>query len=285
VGRDVGRDEGRDQAAWRDLVARLELMPSIDPADAPWPDRENLPAKPAPSTAKSPSTGDPSTAEPAPATDTDAEAETKPLASEPGELTQPDAETTAPTTAVEQAEPGVAPGREAEADGEPGSQPGSESGSDTKAEPRPSRRAPANRSRIIRPAGYARFGRAIPRQPGPSAHPKDQDADLSRLVKPAAGPRDFGLADDTEFDFGDGDRYIPPPLPPMGRLDPVVAGAWIALFGGPAFLLISMLAGWQAPRWTALVSILAFVVGFIVLVIRLGDGPSKRDGPDQGAVV
>jgi hypothetical protein len=299
VGRDVGRDEGRDQAAWRDLVARLELTPSIDPADAPWPDRENLPAKPASSTAKAPSTAGPGSGDPGPvpATETDA------LAGEPGELTRAEAEGTAATAAIEQAEPGADPGREA--DGEPGSrsgsqpggepggqpgsesgsQPGSESGSETKKEPRPGRRASANRSRIIRPAGYSRFGRAIPRQPGPSAHPEDQDADVSRLVRPATGPRDFALADDAEFDFGDGDRYIPPPLPPMGRVDPVAAGAWIALFGGPAFLLISMLAGWQAPRWTALLSILAFIAGFIVLVIRLGDGPSKRDGPDQGAVV
>ena len=87
------------------------------------------------------------------------------------------------------------------------------------------------------------------------------------------------------FDFGDGDRYIPPPLPPMGRVDPVIAGGWLALFGGPAYLLISMVADWQAPRWTSLVAVLAFVTGFLVLVFRLGDGPSKRDGPDQGAVV
>ena len=46
-----------------------------------------------------------------------------------------------------------------------------------------------------------------------------------------------------------------------------------------------MLVGWQTPRWMALVAVIAFVVGFIVLVFRLGDGPSKRDGPDQGAVV
>jgi hypothetical protein len=27
------------------------------------------------------------------------------------------------------------------------------------------------------------------------------------------------------------------------------------------------------------------VSGFVILVSRLGDGPSRRDGPDQGAVV
>ena len=50
MGRDVGRDEGREQAEWRDLVARLELQAPIDPAEAPWPDRENLRTKTQPGT-------------------------------------------------------------------------------------------------------------------------------------------------------------------------------------------------------------------------------------------
>ena len=286
MGRDVGRDEGRDQAAWRELVARLELMPAIDPADAPWPDRENLPAKPTAGTTKSADASDQ-----APATDAASRAD-----DEPAEPTETGTDGSAPTAAVDQAEPPVkqadpevAPTGQAGEAGEVGdesdSQSGSESGSETKRESRPNRRPPASRSRIIRPAGYARFTRAIPRQPGPSAHPQDQDAGPAIQRSSNGGPRDFELADDTEFDFGDGDRYIPPPLPPMGGVDPVAAGAWIALFGGPAFLLVSMLVGWQTPRWMALVAVIAFVVGFIVLVFRLGDGPSKRDGPDQGAVV
>ncbi len=53
VGRDVGRDDSRDQAAWRELVARLEFAAPVDPADAPWPDRENLRAR-APRTSPTP---------------------------------------------------------------------------------------------------------------------------------------------------------------------------------------------------------------------------------------
>jgi hypothetical protein len=264
-------------------------MPAIDPADAPWPDRENLPAKPAAGTAKSADVSDllPATN----ATDATGRADDEPA--EAAELAEPGTDASAPTATVEQGEPPVKqaepedapPGKADEATGKPESQSGSDSGSGTKRESRPGRRPPANRSRIIRPAGYARFSRAIPRQPGPSSHPQDQDAGAASPRSSSGGPRDFELADDTVFDFGDGDRYIPPPLPPMGRLDPVAAGAWIALFGGPAFLLVSMLAGWQTPRWMALVAVIAFVAGFIVLVFRLGDGPSKRDGPDQGAVV
>lgn len=151
VGRDLGKDEGREQAQWRDLVARLELQPSIDPAEKPWPDRENL-------------------------------------------------------------------------------------------------RAEA--------------------QPDP------------------AGPRDYELDEPREGDLDEeDDRYIPPPLPPQPGLDPVAKGAWLALFGGPGYLLVATLLSWQIPGWAALTAVVAFVAGFVVLVFRLGDGPSKRDGPDQGAVV
>ncbi|HET7014045.1 MAG TPA: hypothetical protein VFI65_09045 [Streptosporangiaceae bacterium] len=309
MGRDVGRDEGRDQAAWRDLVSRLELMSPIDPADAPWPDRENLPAKPASNATKQFTADDLLASSEAAASDTAAAAtaasdatatisdKSSPLGQtkEAAEVT--DGETTAPTVAIEpadssvkQAEPGRAPDAPGPAASEEDDSPGAGSGADTKRDNRPDRRPPVTRSRIIRPASYPRFGRAIPRQAGPSAH--DQDAartggpfDPLEGTGSAAGPRDFELADDSVFDFGDDDRYIPPPLPPMGGVDPVAAFGWTALFGGPAYLLISMLADWQNPRWMALAAVIAFVAGFIVLVFRLGDGPSKRDGPDQGAVV
>jgi hypothetical protein len=94
---------------------------------------------------------------------------------------------------------------------------------------------------------------------------------------------DLGYID---YDTGDtGDRYIPPPLPPQPKLDLVAKGAWTALLGGPGYLFLSMLLGWQVPGWAQLVAIIAFMAGFLVLVMRLGDGPSRRDGPDQGAVV
>ena len=40
--RDTSKDQSGDQAAWRALVARLELPSAVDPANPPWPDRENL---------------------------------------------------------------------------------------------------------------------------------------------------------------------------------------------------------------------------------------------------
>ena len=303
MGRDVGRDEGRDQAAWRDLVSRLELISPIDPADAPWPDRENLPAKPQSSAtkqfnaddllARSEVTGNEVTGNEVAATADIAAGDQASAASQADEATEvTDGETTAPTAAIEQADSPAQPVKQAEPDGAPDDSPGRESGAGTKRESRPDRRPPDNRSRIIRPAGPNRFGRAIPRQVGPSAHDHDQDAasrggpfDPLDGFNGAGGPRNYELADDSVFDFGDDDRYIPPPLPPMGRVDLVTTAGWMALFGGPAYLLISMVADWQTPRWMALAAVIAFVAGFIVLVFKLGDGPSKRDGPDQGAVV
>ena len=120
----------------------------------------------------------------------------------------------------------------------------------------------ADRTRVVRPA-------TPPVPQGPPWPPAD----------PPAGPTAADGADDTE------DHYIPPPPPPLPHLDPVAKGAWTALFGGPAYLLIATLIGWTVAGWAALLAIAAFVGGFVVLVLRLGDGPSRGSGPDNGAVL
>jgi hypothetical protein len=241
VERDTSKDQSGDQAAWRDLVARLELPSAVDPANLPWPDRENL-------------------------------------------------------------HPASAPG-------EPG-QPHSGSGQGT----------PANRSRVIRPATYLPFpepgsdqqatghtaaGQSQPgqSQPGrrgphrPGAGPGELPPSWKLQPRGKSGP-EYPAADDElhglvrpdlgylNYDDQDADeRYVPPPIPPLPKLDPVARGAWTALFGGPGYLFIATTLGWQVPGWAELGAIVAFVTGFVVLVSRLGDGPSRRDGPDQGAVV
>jgi hypothetical protein len=45
-----------------------------------------------------------------------------------------------------------------------------------------------------------------------------------------------GPADDGEF--------VPPVPPPLPSLDPVAKGAWVALFGGPGYLLLATMVGW-----------------------------------------
>ena len=83
----------------------------------------------------------------------------------------------------------------------------------------------------------------------------------------------------------DDDHFVPPVPPPLPRLDPVTKGAWVALFGGPLYLLVAVMASWQVPNWAAFCAVAAFVGGFATLVVRMGDRPPRDSGPDDGAVV
>ena len=257
MGRDASKDSG-DHAAWQDLVARFELPTAIDPANAPWPDRENLVSSAHSSNSSS-------------AADSTSVGPNRPAA--------PIAPTAPDTGQVQQANDATVPG------------PGNE--------------RPANRGRVVRPASFLQWG-----EPG-DGRPPHQGTDISpggdddsppwpasgrdpelpssdgrfdeqtRSSGPDLGLVDFDIPDDDDED----ERYVPPHLPPQPKLDPVAKGAWTALFGGPGYLFLATTLGWQVPGWAELAAIVAFISGFVILVSRLGDGPSRRDGPDQGAVV
>ena len=102
----------------------------------------------------------------------------------------------------------------------------------------------------------------------------------ARVIKP-----EDELVDDeeppAEADEDEG-HFVPPPPPPLPSADPTTKAAWIALFGGPFYLLIAAVFSWQVPGWVAFLAVAAFVGGFVTLVLRMGDEP--RD-PDDGAVV
>lgn len=98
-----------------------------------------------------------------------------------------------------------------------------------------------------------------------------------RIVRPAV-PQPLEPA-------GDDEHFVPPVPPPLPRLDPVTKGAWVALFGGPGYLLIAVMLGWVVPGWAGFCAVAAFVGGFATLVVRLGDRPPRDSGPDDGAVV
>ncbi len=102
----------------------------------------------------------------------------------------------------------------------------------------------------------------------------------ARVIKPA----DDGLPDEDEIldDDTEEDHFVPPPPGPLPTADPTTKSAWIALFGGPLYLLTAAILNWQVPGWAAFLAVAAFVGGFVVLVLRMGDDP--RD-PDDGAVV
>ncbi len=94
------------------------------------------------------------------------------------------------------------------------------------------------------------------------------------------GPRDSAAPDDPADE-----HYVPPPPPPLPKLDPITKGAWVALFGGPLYLLIATAFG-GVSGLAVFLSVAAFVGGFAILVLRMDNGGGPRDsGPDDGAVV
>jgi hypothetical protein len=108
-------------------------------------------------------------------------------------------------------------------------------------------------------------------EPPPAPIPRAAERQPAREPHEAADPQE--------------EHYIPPPPPPLPKLDPVAKGAWTALFGGPAYLLIATAVGWTVPAMAAFFAIAAFVGGFAVLVLRMGDEPRDGSGPGDGAVV
>jgi hypothetical protein len=106
---------------------------------------------------------------------------------------------------------------------------------------------------------------------------------------PWVGPRRYGPRDVTRTGEGQPDpgdeHFVPPPPPPMPKIDPVSKGAWVALFGGPSYLLIATAAGWSVSGLAAFLAVAAFVGGFAILVLRMDNGGPRDSGPDDGAVV
>ena len=98
-----------------------------------------------------------------------------------------------------------------------------------------------------------------------------------RIIRPAV-PAPIPAGDDDE-------HFVPPTPPPLPRLDPITKGAWVALFGGPAYLLIAVMLNWQVPGWAAFCAVAAFIGGFATLVVHMGERPPRDSGPDDGAVV
>ena len=81
------------------------------------------------------------------------------------------------------------------------------------------------------------------------------------------------------------DRFVPPPPPPLPELDTVSQLAWGGLIGGPLFLVIAAIAGWALPSLFLGLAVLAFVTGFVTLVVRMKDRPPDDWDPGNGAVL
>ena len=113
----------------------------------------------------------------------------------------------------------------------------------------------------------------------PSAIPADGQAsfDRTRVIRFAGDPRSYTPAEEVD------EPYRPEPLPPP-RMDAVSKGAWVALIGGPGYLLLGTLLHWTISGTEALAAIAAFLAGFVIMVLKMGDRP-PRDEDDDGAVL
>jgi hypothetical protein len=104
-------------------------------------------------------------------------------------------------------------------------------------------------------------------------------SDLTRVIRHAGDPRSYSPPDEED------ERYVPAPLPPPRKLDSVSKGAWVAVVGGPAYLLIfGLFLHWSISATAAFIAVGAFVGGFVTLVVKLDDHP-RRDDDDDGAVL
>jgi hypothetical protein len=113
---------------------------------------------------------------------------------------------------------------------------------------------------------------------------EDTDAQDRSGRLPSARVIKYAGQEDEEEDLepDEDGHYVPPVPPPLPSGDPVTKGAWVALVGGPLYLLLTVILGWDVPGWAAFLAVAAFIGGFVALVLRMGDEP--RD-PDDGAIV
>lgn len=81
-------------------------------------------------------------------------------------------------------------------------------------------------------------------------------------------------------------HYEPPPPPPLLQGDRLGIAAWAGLLGGPALVFGAAFLGLTLPNWLMFMAVVAFLVGFVILILRMTDGrPPGDNGPDNGAVV
>jgi hypothetical protein len=78
------------------------------------------------------------------------------------------------------------------------------------------------------------------------------------------------------------EHFVPDDPPSLHPTDPVSALAWLGALGGPLFLLVAALVWRDAPSVLIGAAVLAFVAGFVTLVVRM---PDEREDTDDGAVV
>lgn len=266
-----------EEAAWRDLVAQFGNPAVDEDASSPWPTREDLPVP-----AADPKDLRGSAADPAGSPGLAADPENSSGRSAAG-AEDPPGHDADPTDPAHDADPAAPSAHDADPTDPPAHDPDPAAPSAHDADP-----ADPTAHDADLPAAETRAGVS----PVPSA---DQVPGTEQV--PGVGPVPGVIPAPPQFriirpalpsplpDTEDDERYVPPAPPPLPRLDPASKLAWAALFGGPGYLLVSVMAGWQISSLAGFVAVAAFVGGFATLIMRMGDRPPDDSGPDDGAVV
>ncbi|MFC4059774.1 hypothetical protein ACFOWE_15825 [Planomonospora corallina] len=137
----------------------------------------------------------------------------------------------------------------------------------------------------------ASFHETAERDPADQPWPDSENLPAEPARQVAGHSGEDGLPEPEDEPAGDGaeeedeGHYVPPPPPPLPKTDAATKIAWIALFGGPAYLLVAAAAGWELRAWALFTAVAAFIGGFVALVVRMGDGPPGGSGWDDGAVL
>lgn len=244
--------ERDEDAAWRDLVARFDA-PLTEQQPVPWPAREDMPAGPVPE------------ADGADGPDEARGSDGKHRGPEAGDL---DAE----------------PGRHA-ADGEHGRHAADGEQGRHAAGPDGGLHGPNGKHAPDRPGDEPGGMSGAAGRHGRLGADGTHDPEVIQVPRRIRGPVARGVpADGTPAE--DEEHFIPPAPPPLPKLDPMAKGAWVALFGGPGYLMVATAAGWSVSGLAAFCAVAAFVAGFAILVLRMHDpGPGGPDDGDNGAVV
>jgi hypothetical protein len=268
--------ERDEDAAWRDLIARFDAPP-ITQQPVPWPEREDvLPPQPPPS----------------PGADGTREAE---QARETDETGEPHGAEESRETDGTKGIPGFAEAEGSSGVHDPTAIPGVSStgglpGAGEADGPQGSRGADGTQG-THGVKGVRGFddegvrGALDPdgvrgsREPDVIEAARHRRRTPARSIRPRQAPADTTPANED-------DHYIPPPPPPLPTLDSIAKGAWVALFGGPAYLVVATAAHWELSGFAVFCAVAAFVAGFAVLVLRMNSpGPGGPDDGDDGAVV
>lgn len=121
---------------------------------------------------------------------------------------------------------------------------------------------------------------------GAASGGQDLDDEDGPVVRPVGGPLLPALPGEPTAELEDEpDRFVPPDPGPLPRGDLTTRLAWAGVAGGPVFLLLAALFWRELPQMLLMAAVVAFVGGFVTLVLRMPRDRSSSGDDDDGAVV